>query len=182
MLKLKPNYYKRWCIIRWLIRMVFNCIRKLSCIEHFFKLEPASAFWKVPRQLLLLQSPHFYDQGHIGLGAFSINRFEHTSQPFHSSFFLLRTFVLVTSTLLRTEKCSLATIFSERILWRERLVTFSENSSLPEAQLYWVSIGEQVRGRLFASFHTHCYSQWSMATAAAPTVSSLRRGPSFCSL
>ena len=87
MLKLKPNYYMRWCIIRWLIRMVFNCIRKLSCIEHFFKLEPASAFWKVPRQLLLLQSPHFYDQGHIGLGAFSINRFEHTSQPFHSSFF-----------------------------------------------------------------------------------------------
>ena len=80
--------------------------------------------------MLLLQSPHFYDQGHIGLGAFSINRFEHTSQPFHSSFFLLRTFVLVTSTLLRTEKCSLATIFSERILWRERLVTFSGNSLL----------------------------------------------------
>ena len=68
--------------------------------------------------------------------------------------------------LLRTEKCSLATIFSERILWRERLVTFSENS----LRLDWVSIGEQVRGRLFASFHTHCYSQWSMATAAAPTV------------
>ena len=63
--------------------------------------------------------------------------------------------------LLRTEKCSLATIFSERILWRERLVTFSENSL---RLLDWVSIGEeQVRGRLFASFDSllltmkHCY-------------------------
>lgn len=78
--------------------------------------------------------------------------------------------------LLRTEKCSLATIFSERILWRERLVTFSENSL---RLLDWVSIGEQVRGRLFASFDSllltmkHCYR------SSTPTVVVFEEAPVF---
>ena len=174
----------RWCIIRWLIiRMVFNCIRKLSCIEHFFKLEPASAFWKVPRQLLLLQSPHFYDQGHIGLGAFSINRFEHTSQPFHSSFFSAPHICTGNVDVAEDRKMFVGNDFFRTDPMAGAVGNvFWEFFSARSTALVGLYIREQVRGRLFASFHTHCYSQWSMATAAAPTVSSLRRGPSFCSL